>query len=228
MPNVSDPQTPSEPTPAPTSQSASNKTIALYAVIALLVGVIGGLLFSNNGHDGMMRMNHDRNSSHTDMMSADPNPNPTDVSDPEAMFFQMMIPHHQQAIDMSNFALTNSQNADVVALANKIITAQTGEITQMKQWLTDAGESLESPEHMGHGMGGMLSDSDMAELAKATGTQFDRLWLQGMIAHHEGALHMVHMIDNSPNAETDKFGENVTKAQSAEITQMKAMLAKLG
>ena len=203
-----------------------SKTIALFATIALLAGVIIGYASSHHD-DGFMGMHHGDQTSNG-MMGNNPKPNPTGVSGPDVMFFQMMIPHHQQAIDMSNLALKTSKNAELVALAQKIIAAQTAEITQMKLWLTDAGESTEVPDHMGHGMGGMLTDAEFADLAKATGSEFDKLWLQGMIGHHEGAIHMVTMIDNSPNATSKKFGEDVTTAQSAEITQMKAMLAKLG
>ena len=211
----------------PKSSKYDSKTIALFATIALLAGVIIGLVSSNRDGDGFMGMNHN-NHSNNGMMGNNPTPNETDVSGPDAMFFQMMIPHHQQAIDMSNLALKTSKNAELIALAKNIIAAQSAEITQMKQWLSDAGEFTDVPDHMGHGMGGMLTDAEFADLAKATGTEFDKLWLQGMIGHHEGALHMVNMIDNSANSSTKKFGEDVTTAQSAEITQMKAMLAKLG
>lgn len=207
-------------------KSTPNKTIALYATIALLGGVVIGLLYSNNDHDGMMGMNHN-NSSQSDMMDIQPTPNASEIAHRDSMFFESMIPHHQQAIDMSNLALKNSKNAELIALANNIITAQTKEIAQMKKWLTDAGIDADAETHMGHGMGGMMNDNEMAELEKATGTDFDKLWLTGMIKHHNGALRMVHMIENSPNTETKTFGDNVIKAQSAEITQMQAMLDKL-
>ena len=116
----------------------------------------------------------------------------------DIMFAQMMIPHHQQAVDMGTLAETRALSPEVKKLAAQIKSEQAPEITQMKGWLKDANVSLD----MGHdmGMGGMLSDTEMSALAAATGAEFDRLWLEGMIAHHEGALHMVMMIDDSQNA----------------------------
>lgn len=148
------------------------------------------------------------------------------LSGADVMFLQMMIPHHQQAVDMSDLALEKSSNAQLRAIANAIKVGQTKEIVQMRQWLSDNGASETSgmPSHHGMGMGGMLSDSAMSRLRAATGTEFDRLWLEGMIAHHEGALHMVTMIDDSQNAELAAFAASIKTVQSAEIAQMKALL----
>jgi uncharacterized protein (DUF305 family) len=80
---------------------------------------------------------------------------------------------------------------------------------------------------MGMGMGGMdgmMSEDKMTALAQATGTAFDTLYLEGMIAHHEGALQMVKMIANSSNADVLKLGEEIVAGQTAEIAQMKTML----
>ena len=144
----------------------------------------------------------------------------------DIMFLQMMIPHHQQAIDISNLALKVSKDPELKALAQSIATAQAAEIIQMKTWLKDAGTS-EDPGHSMDGMGGMLSDADLAALNAATGKQFDILWLKGMTGHHDGAIHMTMMIEDANNPDIKEFGTNVVKAQSAEIKQMKAMLARL-
>jgi uncharacterized protein (DUF305 family) len=96
----------------------------------------------------------------------------------------------------------------------------------MKSWLEDAGAGLD----MGHsmdGMGGMLDDTELSALAAATGKNFDILWLKGMIGHHDGAIHMTTMIRDASNKEIKTFGENVIKDQSAQITQMEAMLKRL-
>jgi uncharacterized protein (DUF305 family) len=142
------------------------------------------------------------------------------------MFLQMMIPHHQQAIDISNLAMKSSTNRELIDLAKIIARDQAAEIIQMKAWLTDAGAT----EDMGHsmdGMGGMLTDEELTALNAATGSTFDRLWLEGMTDHHDGAIHMVQMIEDAENAEVKSFGTKVIADQSAQIAQMKKMLASL-
>jgi uncharacterized protein (DUF305 family) len=144
----------------------------------------------------------------------------------DVMFLQMMIPHHQQAIDISLLALKTSQDSELLALAKTIIAAQSSEITQMKLWLKEAGAGTD----MGHsmsGMGGMLNDSELSALSAATGKQFDVLWLKGMIGHHDGAIHMTQMIEDASNLSIKAFGENIVKDQSAQIEQMDAMLKRM-
>jgi uncharacterized protein (DUF305 family) len=151
------------------------------------------------------------------------NQNSSGFSGSDIMFAQMMIPHHQQAVDMSTLAETRTTNPELLALAKQIKDAQAPEIEQMTGWINNANASME----MGHdmGMGGMLSDSDLAALAAANGPAFDKLYLEGMIGHHEGALHMAQMVIDSNNAEAKTLGENIVKSQTAEIAQMKKMLA---
>ena len=151
------------------------------------------------------------------------NQNSSGFSGSDIMFAQMMIPHHQQAVDMSTLAETHTTNPELLALAKQIKDAQAPEIEQMTGWINNANASMD----MGHdmGMGGMLSDSDMAALAAANGPAFDKLYLEGMIGHHEGALHMAQMVIDSNNAEAKTLGENIVKSQTAEIAQMKKMLA---
>ena len=136
-----------------------------------------------------------------------------------------MIPHHQQAIVMSDFALKTSTNPDVLALARQIKAAQAPEIEQMKGWLSAAGTSLMGAHGMA--MDGMLTDSEIATLKSATGSTFDKLFLQGMIGHHEGALTMVSMIVNSDNSEARTLAKNIKTSQSAEIELMKVYLKNL-
>ena len=142
------------------------------------------------------------------------------------MFLQMMIPHHQQAIDISNLAMKSSTNKELLDLAKVIARDQAAEIIQMKVWLKEAGAS----EDMGHsmeGMGGMLTVDELAALNAAKGAAFDKLWLEGMTDHHDGAIHMVQMIEDASNMEIKAFGAKVITDQSAQITQMKKMLASL-
>ena len=149
----------------------------------------------------------------------------TDFSASDVMFAQMMIPHHQQALDMSGMAETRTTNPEVLAFAKQISDAQLPEIEQMRGWLTRAGASMD----MGHEMhmDGMLSDGQMTRLSIATGPEFDRLFLEGMIAHHEGAIAMSSMIADSSNAEAAKLGSDIATSQAAEISAMQNLLATL-
>jgi uncharacterized protein (DUF305 family) len=112
----------------------------------------------------------------------------------DIMFAQMMIPHHQQAVDMGTLAETRASSPEVKALAAQIKAEQAPEIEQMKGWLKSANASLD----MGHdmGMGGMLTESDMSALKNATGAAFDRLYLEGMIGHHKGAIQQTRPRDH--------------------------------
>jgi uncharacterized protein (DUF305 family) len=140
----------------------------------------------------------------------------------DRMFAQMMIPHHEQAVEMSELAKTRSNNPEVLALAQQIHDAQAPEIELMQSWL--AGEGAVDMMDHNMGMDGMLDEADMVRLEAATGTQFDKLFLEGMIAHHEGALQMTELILDSNNAEVKALGENIVAGQTAEIATMKAML----
>lgn len=143
----------------------------------------------------------------------------------DVMFAQMMIPHHQQAVDMGNLAETRASNPEVQALALQIRDEQAPEIEQMKGWLSTAGAS----GHMGHDMGmdGTLSADEFAALEAATGKEFDRLYVAGMIAHHEGAIQMTQMISGSSNAEVRALAEAIVTSQTAQIATLKTLLAEL-
>ncbi len=144
----------------------------------------------------------------------------------DLMFAQMMIPHHEQAIVMSDLILETTTNPDIRALAEQIKGAQAPEIEQMKGWLDDANTSHQMDHDMG--MDGMLSASEMAELEAATGVERDRLFLEGMIAHHEGAIQMADMIIDSQNAEARALADAIVTGQTAEIATMTALLSALG
>lgn len=164
---------------------------------------------------GPTEMNHsDHNAESTSGFSSD-----------DIMFAQMMIPHHEQAIEMSTLAETRSQNPEVLALAAKIKAAQTPEIETMKGWLAKAGASLD----MGHAMhmDGMLSEAQMQALKKASGVEFDRLFLEGMILHHQGAVEMTKMVTGSKNEDAHSLGHSIDDAQTDEIAYMKELLGKL-
>ncbi len=193
------------------------KTGILLSIIgALLISIVivasAGMGNSSSEKDELGMMGGHGHNSNSQMVGSD------------AMFLQMMIPHHEQAVVMSDLALSISKDADVLKLAKQIKDAQAPEIIKMQGWLTDAGLSEDPGHSMGDGMGGMLSDSELSALKGSTGKAFDRLFLTGMIAHHEGAIHMVMMIENSPNSEIKNLGQAIVKSQSAEINLMKELL----
>jgi len=142
----------------------------------------------------------------------------------EIMFAQGMIPHHQQAIDMSKMALNNGASPEVKKLAKAIIAAQSKEKAQLKYWLTATKSSMTMDHDMG--MSGMLPESSMATLKKLKGSKFDTAFLKSMVAHHKGALEMVSMLDVTKNIEAKKIAIDIRTGQSAEITLMKKLLAK--
>lgn len=144
----------------------------------------------------------------------------------DLMFAQLMIPHHQQAIDMSNLALKNNASLSVKVLARDVISAQKKEIAQMKYWLTSAKASSMMDHSME--MGGMLNESEMKTLKSLKGTRFSKAFLEAMIKHHLGALEMVKYLNGAKNPEAKALGMSIKAAQSGEISIMKKMLSKLG
>jgi uncharacterized protein (DUF305 family) len=142
-------------------------------------------------------------------------------SSQDIMFAEMMIPHHEQAIEMSDLAFANTTNPDVLALAEQISNAQEPEIELMKSW-----PGVDSMGHTGHTMAGMLDENEMEMLRVSTGADFDRLFLEGMIKHHEGAIDMAEMITDSKNPEVAKLGKAIIESQSTEIAAMKVLLGK--
>jgi uncharacterized protein (DUF305 family) len=151
-----------------------------------------------------------------------------DLSSDDVMFLQMMIPHHQQAIDISDLALTKGEDAELLALAKNIRDEQAAEIVKMKAWLDAAGADLEMDHGASHSMSGMLSDSELAALDKASGKNFDVLWLKAMTGHHTGAIDMTAMIENAKNAEIKSFGEGIVASQSGQNKAMAAMIKRIG
>jgi uncharacterized protein (DUF305 family) len=148
------------------------------------------------------------------------------LSSADIMFAQMMIPHHEQAIEMSDLALQNSTSPEIRELAMKIKGEQTPEIKLMESWFNSHMES-HMDSHAGHMMDGMLSEEEMDELRSARGIDFDRLFLEGMIKHHEGAIEMADDVDDSKNPDVAKLAQSILIAQRAEIELMKEMLQRL-
>jgi uncharacterized protein (DUF305 family) len=143
----------------------------------------------------------------------------------EIMFAQGMIPHHQQAIEISNIALRQSKNSSVRKIASQIIKAQKPEINQMLYWLA----AKDAPIEMGHDMkmSGMLSEAKIADMKKLTGNQFDLPFLKAMIEHHQGALDMLLMLSSSKNSEAKGLANSIRAVQSSEISSMRILLKNL-
>ncbi len=147
----------------------------------------------------------------------------TDFSGSDIMFAQMMIPHHQQAVDMGTLAEARASSPEVKSLAAQIKAEQAPEISQMNAWLVASGASND----MGHdmAMGGMLSADEFKALENATGAEFDKLFLEGMIAHHEGAIDMARMIVDSNNTEARALAAAIISSQTEQIEYMRGLLA---
>lgn len=155
----------------------------------------------------------------------------------DVAFAQLMIPHHEQAIAMADLALDAEAEAstEVTALAEQIKSAQDPEIAQMTAWLQEWGAPTQMPgmsgDHSGMDMGGMtgagmMSDEDMAALADASGADFDRRWLQMMIAHHEGAIDMAEQVQSTTSdPKVQELAQAVIDGQTAEIDRMTGLLA---
>jgi uncharacterized protein (DUF305 family) len=150
----------------------------------------------------------------------------TAFTDADVMFAQMMIPHHEQAIEMSDIALDPSTGASkaITALATQIKGAQDPEISQMKNLLSSWKKPLMADGGMDHSsmMGGMMSMDEMDALGKLRGTQFDAAWAKAMIAHHEGAIKMANdVLADGTNSEIQALAEAIVSGQTAEIAILK-------
>jgi uncharacterized protein (DUF305 family) len=164
-------------------------------------------------------------------------------------FMSGMIHHHAQAILISRWAPSHGAAASVIRLTERIINAQTDEIATMQNWLRDRNQdpmrvdtlgnvSMGHEGHTGHDMSsmtmmpGMLTDVQLRELDAARGTEFDRLLLTYMMAHHRGAVSMVHTLFGNKGAGQDetvfKFAADVEVDQSTEIKRMLTMLLEMG
>ena len=160
--------------------------------------------------------------------------NATDVG-----FAQGMIPHHAQAVEMADLALEKSTNADVLALAKQIKASQNPEIQTMSGWLQSWGQKVPSTDSMSGGghdmtdmggmmMDGMMTEADMEKLESSSGTAFDRLWMELMIQHHEGAVRMSEdELKDGKNPDVKALAQTIVTSQQAEISTMNSLLSKL-
>jgi uncharacterized protein (DUF305 family) len=151
-----------------------------------------------------------------------------DFNDEDVHFLQMMIPHHEQAIEMSDIALDPTIEASdaVKGLATQIKGAQDPEITQMNQWLTDLGKTeMDSSMDMTGKMDGMLTADQLMNLGTLRGADFDNAWIKAMIGHHEGAIEMATVvIADGSNSQVRVLAEAIIIGQQKEIGTLKALL----
>jgi uncharacterized protein (DUF305 family) len=152
------------------------------------------------------------------------------LNDADIEFAQGMIAHHEQAVEMAEIALDPNRQAgaEVIDLATRIQAAQEPEIEQMTEWLTAAGEPITMDMSEGHDMSsmeGMMTAEQMDGLATATGTEFDTMWLEMMIAHHEGAISQSQTVKASgSNSDVLALADLIITAQQGEIAEMQALL----
>ena len=155
-----------------------------------------------------------------------------DHNDADIIFAQMMIPHHQQAVEMSEMLLAKEGiPAEVIEFTQGVIDAQGPEIDRMNTMLETWEEDPVTGDmgEMDHGgMSGMMSEEDMTALEDAQGTEAARLYLEQMTAHHEGAVDMARdEVTDGQNPQAIALAEQVIEDQEAEIAQMQQMLTDL-
>ncbi|HEU0012302.1 MAG TPA: DUF305 domain-containing protein [Longimicrobium sp.] len=153
------------------------------------------------------------------------------VMDPDIRFMQRMIAHHGQALEMTALVEERTGRRDLYLLAGRMDVSQKDEIAWMQRWLRERGAAVPDPHaHHGEheGMPGMLTEAEMAAMRAASGQEFDRRFLEGMIRHHQGALAMVSELFATPGAaqrpEVFQFANDVDADQRAEIARMQALL----
>ncbi|WP_434081517.1 DUF305 domain-containing protein [Sanguibacter sp. Z1732] len=163
---------------------------------------------------------------------------PTEVegvhNDADTMFAQMMIVHHEGAIEMADLALEKADSEEVRSLAERISSAQGPEIDEMTSWLEAWGEEtsptggMEGMDHGGMEMEGMSQEEAMAELESLSGAEFDRRFLELMIAHHRGAVDMAQEeLHGGENPQALDLGQKIVDDQEREIAEMEQLLETL-
>ncbi|MFE2010353.1 DUF305 domain-containing protein [Streptomyces sp. NPDC059491] len=163
---------------------------------------------------------------------------PGAFNDADVMFAQMMIPHHEQALEMAKLADGRAEDAEIKELVAAVERAQDPEIAKMRAWLKGWGRPESADHGSAHGSGsgsgseggmaGMMSDQDMKDLAAAKGAAFDRRFAELMIAHHDGAVAMAEdERKNGRNATARKLADDVVRTQSAEIAALRRILDRI-
>ncbi|MGL5817522.1 MAG: DUF305 domain-containing protein [Phycicoccus sp.] len=196
-------------TRARTARSARRAAVPTAALaLVLVITGCGGEHSTAGGHD---------------MPAGGGSSSASDHNAADVMFAQMMVPHHEQAVEMADLVPDRSDSPEVEELAAEIRAAQQPEIDTMSGWLEQWGADMSMSG--GHSMGGMMSDADLAELGSLRGAAFDRRWLAMMIEHHEGAVDMAKdQIRGGASAPAKELARVVVSTQQAEIDRMRSLL----
>lgn len=171
---------------------------------------------------------------------------PAEANAADVRFAQMMIPHHAQALEMGELAPSAGGSEQIRTLADRIVSAQRPEILTLAGWLDELGERAPTREqiesgdlpmphdHGGHGgegeaMTGMATEQQMDALRRARGDDFDVLFLQLMVRHHEGALEMISdVLTEGSDTQLGKLAAGMASDQGSEIDRMNQLLARIG
>ncbi|TFD84058.1 DUF305 domain-containing protein [Cryobacterium lactosi] len=200
----------------------TTRTIALATTAAIATALLAGCTTTPAMPGNGMGQNE------SSSPGAASSPSPSDAhNNADVMFTMMMIPHHQQAVEMADMVINKSGiDSQITALAQKIKDAQQPEITQMEGWLDvwGVGDPNDMMDDMDHG-NGMMSDGDMSELESATGADAGRIFLDQMIQHHEGAIDMAtDEVEDGQSPDAVTLARNIITSQTAEIKVMTGLL----
>lgn len=201
------------------------RSISIAAALAASLG-LAGCADSNPAGGNTMPGMHNGTSSPMASMMPDAN---ADHNQADIAFAQMMIPHHAQAVEMSDIILAKTGiPAEVMGLATRIKDAQAPEIEAMTGWLETWNQPTMMSDHSGHSMGGMVDAQGIDELKAAEGTEAAKLFLTQMVGHHEGAVSMAKQeLSVGKYPEAVELSRAIITSQEAEIAEMKDLLAGL-
>ena len=204
-------------------------SIAAVAVAALVAGGCS----SDDDSGGMSGMDMGSDSSESTPTAADSPVIPADAefNQADVDFAQGMIPHHAQAIEMADMAIAQAESPEVIDLAERIRAAQDPEIEQLTLYLEDWGQDVPDREMSmsadmdGMSMDGLMTQDQMDEMAAATGAEFDQMFLDMMIVHHEGAVAMAaDEVAEGKFSDAIEMAQAIIDGQSAEIDEMEQFL----
>ena len=185
--------------------------------------VTGTLLFTACGGESHNMSDMSTGSTNTDVTGSERGFNDADI-----MFAQMMIPHHEQALELADMALdpTLMASEQVKALASQIKAAQDPEIDVMTQWLSEWDQPLmDMSEDHSMTMEGMLSIDELSALGQMSGEEFDQAWVSAMIAHHKGAITMADTVKaEGESAPVQELADAIIQAQKSEIDTLELLL----
>jgi uncharacterized protein (DUF305 family) len=201
----------------------SRRVLLAGAAGAVVLALAAGCGDDNSGD--MPGMGHGSGATAT---SAERDPG-AGFNDADVTFAQNMIPHHKQAVQMADLAASRASDPEIKQLAGQIKAAQDPEIKTLTGWLTAWGRPVEPPQgHGGHAMPGMMSDAEMGKLTGATGKDFDRMFAQMMIAHHNGAIQMAKDEQaGGANPDAKALAATIERTQADEVGKLEKILDRL-